>query len=97
MKSFDPDKHSLSYAAISGTPFFIKSVNARWSLTKQDAGNTKLKVGVQIETKGIMGAILKPVAKKKLGKLGDMLVDDLKYYVENGKPHARKMAALGNK
>ena len=95
MKSFDPEKHTLSYAAIKGTPFFIKNAVATWSAKKVVDSSTNLNLHFEVELAGIMGAILGPVAKKKLGKLGDELMDDLKYYVENGKPHARKLAAVG--
>ena len=94
LTSFDPASYSLSYAAISGMPFFIKNVNATWALTELNENSTKLNLNLVVETAGIMGVILGPVAKLKLGKLGDELLDDFKYYVENGKPHPRKVAAM---
>ena len=30
----------------------------------------------------------------KLGKVGDELLDDFKYYLEHGKPHPRKLATI---
>lgn len=90
MTSFNKEQYSLSYKALSGTPFFIKSVNAKWSLSKLNDDNTQINMNVDVQTKGIMAAILNPVAKMKLGKLGDELMDDLKYYLENGSPHPRK-------
>lgn len=47
--------------------------------------------------KGIMGVILSPIAKIKLSKLGDEILDDFRYYLENGKLHPRKLAAVNNK
>lgn len=91
MTSFNPEQHSLSYKALSGTPFFIKTVNANWFLSKLNDDSAQLNMSVDVETKGIMGVILGPVAKMKLGKLGDELVDDLKYYLENGSPHPRNL------
>jgi hypothetical protein len=37
--------------------------------------------------------LIDDVSHEKLGKVGDVLLDDFKYYVENGKPHPRKLAA----
>jgi len=94
LTSFNPGQHSLSYKAIAGTPFFIKSVNATWALSEVNDNITRLNLNLIIETTGLMGVILGPVAKMKLTKLGDDFLDDFKYYVENGKPHARKVAAM---
>jgi len=40
-----------------------------------------------------LGFLLTPLVKVKLGKVGDVLLDEFKFYVENGKPHQRKIAA----
>lgn len=93
LTSFDAERYELSYKSLSGTPFFIKSVNASWILKKVDDNVTKLNMNVRVETKGIMGVVLTPVVKIKLGKLGLELVEELKYFIENGKPHLRKEAA----
>ena len=93
MTSFNPEQYSLSYKTVSGTPFFIKNMNAKWGLSKKNDGSTQLNMNIDIETKGILGFILTPIVKVKLGKLGDELVDDLKYFMENGNPHPRKIAA----
>ena len=90
LTTFNPEQHSLSYKAIAGTPFFAKSVNAKWSLFKTGENSTQLTLDFEIKFKGI-GGILTPIVKKKLGKVGDQLLEELKYYVENGKPHPRKI------
>ena len=90
---FDPNIYSLKYKAIAGTPFFIKDVSAKWSLSKTNTDSTQLILDFYFETAGFIGMILTPIAKLKLSKLGDELLDDFKYYVENGQPHPRKLAA----
>jgi hypothetical protein len=92
LTSWNPEQHALSYKAIAGTPGFFKSVTASWSLTLMDQSTTKLTLDFEVKFKGI-AAILTPLVKMKLGKIGDTLLDDFKYYVENGKPHPRKVAA----
>ena len=93
MTSFNPKQYSLSYKAVSGTPFFIKNTNAKWFLSKRNEGSTQMNMSIDIETKGILGFLLTPIVKIKLGKLADVLVGDLKYFLENGNPHPRKIAA----
>lgn len=88
--SFKPENYSLSYKSIAGTPPIIKEVRAQWSLTKKDSNSTDLVMDFTADMKGL-GFILAPIAKIKLNKIGDELLDDLKYYLENGKPSPRKM------
>ena len=93
--SFDPANHRLAYEAISGAPFFIKSIDAMWSLSAITEQSTKLVLDFSFETKGIAGVFLGPVAKIKLGKVGDALLDDFKVYVETGVVSDRKKKAIG--
>ena len=92
LTGFDPKTHEISYKSISGTPAIIKQVSAHWSLKEAEANSTKLILNFTAEMKGL-GFILAPIAKIKLGKVGDVLLDDFKYYLENGKPHPRKVSA----
>ena len=92
LTGFNPDKHVISYKSISGTPAIIKQVSAHWSLEKRGENDTHLVLDFIAKMKGL-GFILAPIAKIKLGKVGDVLLDDFKYYVENGKPHPRKVSA----
>ena len=88
--SFEPEKHSLSYKSLTGTPPIIKEVRALWSLTKSDSNTTNLVMDFNADMKGL-GFILVPIVKKKMGKIGDDLIEELKFYVENGKQHPRKI------
>lgn len=92
LTGFNPEQHTISYKSISGTPAIIKQVSALWSLKADGEKSTHLLLDFNAEMKGL-GFILAPIAKIKLGKVGDVLLDDFKYYVENGKPHPRKIAA----
>ena len=92
LTSFDPEQHSLAYKAIAGSPFFAKSTNVKWSLAQNTGNNAKLTVGFEIVFKGIT-VILTPVVKKKLGKVIDEMLQEFKFFVENGQPHPRKIAS----
>lgn len=92
LTGFNADGHTISYKSISGTPAIIKQVTAHWSLEERGENNTHLVLDFSAEMKGL-GFILAPIAKIKLGKVGDVLLDDFKYYVENGTPHPRKLSA----
>jgi ribosome-associated toxin RatA of RatAB toxin-antitoxin module len=92
LTAFNPKEYSIAYKAIAGTPGFFKSVNAEWSLSKKDDNTTGLKLDFEVQFKGV-GFLLSPIVKMKLGKVGDVLLDDFQFYVENGKPHPRKLEA----
>ncbi len=91
LTDFNPEQHLISYKAIAGAPFFAKGINATWSLSKKQDNSTKLILDFEITFKGI-GGILSPIVRKKLGKVGDVLLEELKYYIENGQPHPRKIS-----
>ena len=92
LTGFDPQNHVISYKSLSGTPPIVKQIHAEWSLKEKGSNKTELVLDFQAQMKGI-GHLLSPIAKKKLSKIGDELLDDFKYYVENGKPSPRKLAA----
>ena len=96
LTAFNSDKHTIAYKAIAGTPGFFKSVDAEWSLIKKEDNITGLTLDFEVQFKGL-GILLSPIVKMKLGKVGDELLDDFKYYVENGKPHERKLNATTKK
>ncbi len=89
---FDPGNHTIAYKSISGTPPIIKQVKAHWSLEDNGNNDTVLVLDFVAEMRGL-AFLLTPIVKMKMGKVGDTLLDDLKYYVENGKPHPRKTSA----
>ncbi len=94
LTSFNPEKYSLSYRAIEGTKSYIKSVDANWSLVKEDNNQTRMVLDVKMQTTGLIGVIITPLAKFKFRKLGIELLDDLKCYMENDKPSLRKLASM---
>ena len=94
LTSFDSSNHSLSYDVPEGTPAFVKTATASWSLTDLGENKTRMNVHFAIQLGGLLGFLLAPVAKKKLGTLSDNILEEFKYYMENGKPHPRKIATL---
>ena len=65
--SFNPAQHSLSYKAIAGTPFFFKSVNAKWSLTKDTDERTYLELDFKVKFKRLIHAAFS-LSKTKIRK-----------------------------
>ena len=93
LTTFDPVNHSLTYDVPEGTPFFVKSAKASWALTALGENKTKLNIHFMVQLSGLLGFILAPIAKKKLGAVSDNIIEEFKYYTEHGTPHPRKLAA----
>lgn len=93
LDNFDPVNYSLSYHVSKGGPGIAQNAIGRWSLTKTENNQTRMKVHFSLETKGLLGFILSPVMSKKVGRASAEIVDELKYYLEHGEPHPRKLSA----
>jgi hypothetical protein len=88
---YNQKKTSLSYAVTKGTPSFVTSAVYVWTLTKVSKNKTKLNAELTIKTVGIKGVLVGPIMKTKMGRILNNMVEELKYYVEEGKPHPRKI------
>lgn len=91
---YSDDEHLLSYQVYDGMPKMVKYASNTWKLIRLEDGTTKLEMQMELKTGGMMGAMMKGMMKKKMAKMADEVVEEFKYYVENGKPHPRKVEAL---
>ena len=91
LDTFDPANYSLSYHVSKGVPPIAKSLKGVWGLTKVGDDQTRLNVQFIFETKGLIGFVMSPIVSKKIGKGAKEIAEELKYYMENGKPHPRKL------
>lgn len=91
---YSNDNHSLSYQVSEGMPFMVKHATNAWQLTPVEQDKSKLQMHMDIQLKGFIGIIMQPMMKMMMSKMGTELVDEFKYYVENGYPHPRKIKAM---
>lgn len=91
---FSDAKHTLSYIVEQGMPSMVKQATNTWSLSSLGPGKTKLVMTMDISLKGLMGYIMKPMLKMMMNTMGETLLADYKYYVENGKPSPAKLKSL---
>lgn len=90
---FDPENHFLAYEIITGLPGIMKLGKNSWKLTSKNAQETEIAMKANVEPKGIIGNLMKPMIKLQFNKMAKTLVEDFKYYVENNQPHPRKLKA----
>lgn len=86
--------HTISYQVYDGMPKMVKYAANTWTLTDMGNGTTKLEMQIEMKTGGFLGSIMKGMMKKKMTKLANEIAEEFQYYVENGKPHPRKLKTL---
>lgn len=91
LDNFDSENYSLTYHISEGTPAIANSAVGIWSLTPIESNKTKVILEFQMETNGFKGLMLSSIIKLKLGKSAMGIAEELKFYVENGEPHPRKV------
>ncbi|MEM6395147.1 MAG: SRPBCC family protein [Bacteroidota bacterium] len=96
IRAFDPKNYHLSYAVIEGFPSFVKSGVNTWRLMPK-GNKTEVDVHFVAELQGVLGFLMKPIMRMQLGKVFDQAVNDLKVFVETGKPSQAKSKELAKR
>lgn len=91
---FSNDGYSLSYVVEQGMPKMVKYATNTWQLSSMGQDKTKLTMTMEITLGGIMSFMMQPMMKMMMNKMGNTLLSDFKYYVENGRPSAAKIKAM---
>ena len=93
LRKFDPDHYTLEYEVIKGFPFFVKSGTNNWRLSP-NGQSTKVYMDFNLETKGLIGAIMNPMMKMQMNKIIEGVLEDFKHYTEKGIPSPGKEREL---
>ena len=75
-------------------PFFVKNLVNNWRVTAQDTNRARVDMKLNVKLMPVIGTIMGPMMKLQMGKLLGEAVEELKFFVEQGKPHPRKVAAM---
>ena len=89
--AYDDNKKTFSFKGVFGSKMF-KSVISTTELVSIDENTTEVKATPNIDL-SFIGTIMSPMIKMQLNKILDQFLEDLKYYVENGKPSPAKIAS----
>jgi len=89
--AYDDDKKTFSFKGVFDSKMFDSVINSSEIISINE--NTALvKVTPDIKL-SFLGSLMSPMIKWQLGKAVDQILDDLKYYAENGKPSPAKLAS----
>ena len=89
--AYDDEKKTYSFRGVFDSKMF-KSVISSAQVTSVNENTAIAKITPDIKL-SFIGILMYPMIKMQLSKLIDQILDDLKYYVENGKPSPIKLAS----
>jgi hypothetical protein len=91
--SFDRAAMTFEYEAIEGMPGFISRARSRWSVAPVDEHRSIVRIHATVCLRG--GArLFSWLMKWQLEAASARVAEELKYFVEQGRPHPRKLRAL---
>jgi len=88
--AYDEDSRLLSYQA-DGLPAMFKEGGNTWQVHALDARRSKVTMDLQMKLAPIPGFFMGWMIKSKMSKDTDQLMQDLKQFVETGKPTEAKL------
>jgi hypothetical protein len=91
--AYDDRARSLVYVG-EGMPAFVADARNRWHVSAIDDRRARVSVEATLETRGILGRLLSLPLRLRLQREGRRMLEDLKHYVERGRPLPRKQRRL---
>jgi hypothetical protein len=89
--AFDPAAMAFAYEAVGGMPGFVGRAVNRWSVHPHGDRRCRVRTRATLELRGPM-ALLGPLLKWRLEADGARVLEELRYRIERGRPHPRKLA-----
>jgi hypothetical protein len=88
---FDAVNYSLAYHITKGAPEVAEQTSAIWSLRSEDANTTKVTFEFSMTPKAMVNEEMASKIEMGLTHSASEMAEELKYYLENGQPHSRKL------
>jgi hypothetical protein len=86
LTAFDPENHTLTYVITAGAPEIAKMAGAEWSLVSESENLTRLSMDFILEPKMPLNSEMETKLKMGLTASVKELAEELKFYMETGKP-----------
>ncbi len=94
---YEPAKRTFAYTAeAEKIPGFVNDLKNQWTL-QPVGGRTEVRLRLTADVTGPLGAIMKPMMRRKFDKALDAIGDDLSAYAERGTISARKAKELASR
>ena len=87
---YDDKNKKISYdAKAEKMPFFIKGLHNTWSMASLDHDKTKVNIEFKVEISSPFNLFAEFMMKSQMRKTMRLSLEELKHYIETGKPHPR--------
>ncbi len=93
---FDEDSGVFAYSVDQGLPPFVTYGAATWTMTELDRGRTLVTVEIKMDTAPGVPPQAIAFARAGMTQLVGSSIDEVKYYLERGTVHPRKIAAFNS-
>lgn len=95
---YEPASRTFAYTAEAAKiPGFVNDLRNQWRLRPIGGGRTEVNLRLTADVTGPLGAIMKPMMRRKFDKTLDAIGDDLAAYAERGTISARKAKELATR
>jgi hypothetical protein len=91
--AYHETNRTLTYEA-SGLPAFVITARNTWTVTPLDERRCRVTLRARFVTRGLLGHLGRWVILAQVGRTSRYLADDLRHYVETGRPSPRKQRQL---
>jgi hypothetical protein len=92
--SYDQDGRTLTYEPVRGIPRFTARARTTWQVVAIDDRRSQVRFTATVTTRGIARPLMALAMRVQMGRAGVHVFDDLRHYVEHGKPSPRKQRQL---
>jgi hypothetical protein len=97
LETFDPTNFILKYYITEGLPEIAKSAHSTWFLKQISVAKTLVVMDFELEPKAPLNDVMASKIEMDLKSSTTVLAEELKYFMENGKPHPTKANQLATK
>lgn len=94
LSKYDQDKQHLAYEVTDGMPSFITHASNEWSVLPLSVNQSKLRMKAIFRSKGILGALMNGLMKKKMNDTLETVLNDAKIYLETGEVSMAKQKRI---
>jgi hypothetical protein len=91
--AFDSERMAFEYEALEGMPSFVAQAVNRWSVHPLDDARSVVRIHATLTLRGPI-VLLSWLLRWQMQRGGVRVLEELRYYVEHGRPHPRKLAAV---
>ncbi len=91
---YHQDKQYLAYEVTDGMPSFVTHASNEWSVHPHSVNQSILRMQANFKSKGILGALMNGLMKKKMNDTLETVLNDAKIYLETGEISAAKQKRI---